>query len=367
LLGYGRLIWELQGAALKSRIVGVLCTLTAMAWFTSANASANRPPQFVSISFDNCGELERWQELSDFLREMNTSGDRLHLTFFVSGTNFLSYAKRNLYRGPGQSAGAANIAFGGTPDDVRRRVEFINRLHAAGHEIASHAVGHFDGKAWSAADWSQEFRAYNELFAAIGTNVAAPAGFAFPAGEIKGFRAPYLSRSPGLYQTEMEFRFRYDASGVGESGSWPEKKDGVWRFNLASLRIAGSGKYTLSMDYNFLVAHSGIAGNPRLQPQFRAEMLRTYLNYFRANYSGNRAPVHIGHHFSPMQGGAYNEALKDFARMVCGLPEVRCVSYRTLADYLDRLDTTTLQAYQRGDFPRAPALDLAARAGREPL
>jgi hypothetical protein len=96
-------------------------------------------------------------------------------------------------------------------------------------------------------------------------------------------------------------------------------------------------------------------------------MLRTYLNYFRANYAGTRAPVHIGHHFSPMQGGAYNEALKDFARTVCGLPEVRCVTYRVLADYLDRLDAATLQAYQRGDFPRAPALDLASAPGRGPL
>jgi hypothetical protein len=68
-----------------------------------------------------------------------------------------------------------------------------------------------------------------------------------------------------------------------------------------------------------------------------------------------------------MQGGAYNEALKDFARTVCGLPEVRCVTYRVLADYLDRLDAATLQAYQRGDFPRAPALDLASAPGRGPL
>ncbi|HEY7457444.1 MAG TPA: polysaccharide deacetylase family protein [Xanthobacteraceae bacterium] len=352
---------------MRLRIGGALCVLFCAALPPPARAITDRPPQFVAISFDNCGELERWQELSDFLREMNAGGARLHLTFFVSGTNFLSYASRGLYRAPGRVAGEANIAFGGTPDDVRRRVAFINLLHAAGHEIGSHAVGHFDGKLWTTADWAKEFRTYNELFNDVGGNADAGKGFAFSADEIRGFRAPYLSRSPGLYQAEREFGFRYDASGVGEAAAWPEKKDGIWRFNLASLRIAGSGRFTLSMDYNFLVAQSGVAGNPRLQGQYRAEMLRTYLNYFRANYIGNRAPIHIGHHFSPIQGGAYNEALKDFARMVCGLPEVRCVSYRTIADYLDRLDATTLQAYQRGDFPRAPALDLAAASVRDPL
>ena len=71
-----------------------------------------------------------------------------------------------------------------------------------------------------------------------------------------GFRAPYLAKSPGLYPVLKSNGFRYDTSGVGQSDAWPEKIDGVWRFNLARLRIAGSGKGTLSMDYNFFVAQS---------------------------------------------------------------------------------------------------------------
>lgn len=323
-------------------------------------AAEERPPQFVVISFDNCGELDRWQELSDFLDHANADGDRIRFTFFVSGTNFLSYAKRGLYRGPGQIAGASNIGFGGTVEDVRRRVEYINRLHAQGNEIASHAVGHFDGKQWTAGDWSHEFHAYAALFAGAGRNNTGD-GFAFPGHEIKGFRAPYLGYNGSLYAALKEHRFRYDASGVGDANAWPEKSDGIWRFRLANLRIAGSGKYTLSMDYNFLIAQSGVAGNPKMYDRFRDEMLQTYLNYFRTNYTGNRAPLHIGHHFSPMQGGAYQQALKAFANSVCGLSEVRCVTYTTLADYLNGLGVSTLQAYQRGDFPRAPVpvLDVA--------
>ena len=91
-----------------------------------------------------------------------------------------------------------------------------------------------------------------------------------------------------------------------------------------------------------------------LREHYRQQMLQTYLDYFKANYTGNRAPLHIGHHFTDYQNGAYREALKTFARSICGLPEVRCVSYRMLADMLDAQTPETLAAWQKGDFPRAP-------------
>ena len=90
-------------------------------------------------------------------------------------------------------------------------------------------------------------------------------------------------------------------------------------------------------------------------------MLAIYLDYFRANYVGNRAPLHIGHHFTPYQGGVYNEALKEFARRVCGLPEVKCAAYGELADFMDRQSPDMLTAYQGGDFQHAtPPVTTAA-------
>ena len=64
------------------------------------------------------------------------------------------------------------------------------------------------------------------------------------------------------------------------------------------------------MDYNFLVAQSGVGAIAALREAFRRQMLDTYLDYFSANYTGNRAPLHIGHHFTDYQSGAYREALK---------------------------------------------------------
>jgi hypothetical protein len=340
-----------------TKIVLLSALLLVSATAARAHPPTERPPQFVLLAFDNCTELERWQEWSDFAAELNQDRPRVHFTFFVSGVNFIANAHRGLYEGPRQRRGYSPINFGGPPADVRRRVELINAMQASGHEIASHAVGHFNGAGWSAAEWSQEFRSFNEIAGKVGPNNGLDGvKLKFPVTSIVGFRAPYLAKGAGLFAALRDQGFRYDTSGVGNAGAWPQKIDGLWRFDLANLRIAGTGKGTISMDYNFLVAQSG--GFPSKEPsrrvQFRDQMVQTYVDYFRANYAGNRAPLHIGHHFSDYQDGAYREALQTFARMVCGLPEVRCATYSQLADFMDAQHPDTLAAYRKGDFPRAP-------------
>jgi peptidoglycan/xylan/chitin deacetylase (PgdA/CDA1 family) len=344
------------------KLVAALALLVAHGVFSSTQAGVDRPPQFVVMAFDNCTELERWQELSDFAAEMNRDGDRVHFTFFVSGTNFIADTNRAVYEGPRQRRGYSRINFGGSPDNVRRRVDYVNALYRNGHEIGSHAVGHFNGASWSVADWEKEFRSFREILNDVGPNNGlAGSKLAFAPTDVIGFRAPYLAKSAGLYGALRNSGFRYDTSGVGYADAWPEKVDGIWRFNLAMLKIHGSGKGTLSMDYNFFVAQSRAATDPRRYETDREQTLQTYLAYFKANYTGNRAPLHIGHHFSGYQGGAYNEALKSFARAVCGLPEVRCVTYAGLTEFMDRQSADTLAAYRKGDFARAgaPALNVA--------
>lgn len=339
-----------------------MATLATLGAFVPAQAGVDRPPQFIIMAFDNCTELERWQELTDFAAELNKNGERIHFTFFVSGTNFIADARRNIYEGPHQHRGYSRINFGGTPEQVRRRIEYVNALYRDGHEIASHAVGHFNGATWSVGDWQKELRAFLEILTNVGANNGlADSKLAFAASEVIGFRAPYLAKGPGLYGALRALGFRYDTSGVGYADAWPEKIDGLWRFNLAMLRIQGSGRGTLSMDYNFFVAQSRAAYDPRRYDMAREQTLQTYLHYFKSNYAGNRAPLHIGHHFMNYGGGAYNEALKSFARTVCGLPEVRCVTYAKLADFMDRQSPDALAAYRRGDFAHAatPALNVA--------
>jgi peptidoglycan/xylan/chitin deacetylase (PgdA/CDA1 family) len=334
--------------------------------------AVERPPQFVIMAFDNCTELERWKELSEFAAEMNGSGKPLHFTFFVSGANFIADDKASVYEPPNRRRGASQIGFGGTADEVAQRVAYINDLYRNGHEIASHAVGHFNGSGWSAADWMQEFSSFRDIL----TNVAANNGldssvkFAFPPSEVIGFRAPYLATSPGLYAALKEDGFRYDTSGDSWPEDWPDKVGGLWRFNLVELKLADSGRHALSMDFNFLVAQShGVVDHAR-RDAFREEMVQTYLAYFYSNYAGNRAPLNIGHHFFDYQDGAYREALEIFARTVCGLPEVRCATYAELADFMGSLDAPTLEAYRNGDFLHtaepAPRIAASEPAGGTP-
>ena len=324
--------------------------------------AAERPPQYVAIAFDNCTELERWQEWSSFAANMNRDGDRVHFTFFVSGVNFISDTAKSIYEAPHERRATSRINFGGSVDDVRSRIQHINALRARGHEIASHAVGHFDGRNWLAADWKKEFDSYDDAFRKAAANNGLPetSGFGFPLTDITGFRAPYLATSPGLYAVMNDGRFRYHTNGGMEPDAWPVKTGNLWGFSLANIRLAGMRRRTLSMDYNFLVAQSFGLDDRKNRDLYRNQMLQSYLDYFAANYSGNRAPIHIGHHFNDYQRGAYREALQIFIRKVCGLPEVRCVTYAALADFMDSLDPQTLAAYQRGEFVRtaAPALDL---------
>ncbi len=339
----------------------------ASASFAAPARAVERPPQFVEIAFDNCTELERWKELTAFADAMNKDGDRLHFTFFVSGVNFIADSNRKLYEAPGQPRGASQIGFGGSPEDVRQRVDYINALYRNGHEIGSHAVGHFSGRNWSAGDWARELHSFRDILANVGPNngLGDDVKFAFPASEVSGFRAPYLDHSPGLYTALKDDGFRYDTSGDSKADAWPDKIDGLWRFNLAEIGLHGVNKHLLSMDYNFFVAQSHGVVVPSRHDFFKEQMLQSYLDYFKANYSGDRAPIHIGQHFFDYQGGAYREAVEEFAIDVCGLPEVRCTTYSTLADFLDRQDPATLAAYRNGDFPHAN--DPLAIAGIEGL
>jgi peptidoglycan/xylan/chitin deacetylase (PgdA/CDA1 family) len=344
------------------RIAAVLGVGVAFSLGSLHAAEVARPPQFVMLAFDNCTELTRWQDLTNFAAEMDRAGKRVRFTFFVSGINYVEDANRGVYQGPGQRRGYSNINFGGPTEDVRKRIDYINALYAQGHEIASHAVGHFNGARWSAAQWEQELASYRDLFANADTKARTAASkLDVPFAKVVGFRAPYLAIGSGLYEALRHGGFRYDTSGISYPDQWPQKQDGLWRFNLVALKVHGLGRGTLSMDYNFLVAQSHGVADPRRAEVFKEQMLATYLDYFRTSYTGNRAPLNIGHHFEAYQGGVYNEALEEFARRVCGLPEVKCATYSELADFMDQQTPETIAAYQRGEFPHAPEPTTSAR------
>src|SRR5262249_23742914 len=248
----------------------------------------------------------------------------------------------------------------------RNRIDYVNGLYnkkdrKKGCEFGSHAVGHFhaDQEQWDGADWASEFRSYNALLNNIAHNNGLPgdAGFDFSSTALMGFRAPFLEVGRDLSSTLSHNNYWYATSVDGDADSWPVKDaNGIWSFNLASIPVAGYDKMTLSMDYNFLALQSGEKDDPDPNnwPRYRQEMFDAYMNYFKKNYEGNRAPVHIGHHFAEYQGGAYKQALMAFAKTVHRIPEVKCVNYSELRDFLESWSAGELDAYQRGDFKNKP-------------
>jgi hypothetical protein len=70
-------------------------------------------------------------------------------------------------------------------------------------------------------------------------------------------------------------------------------------------------------------------------------------------YTSNRAPLSIGSHFATWNSGVYNRALDRTLRKACTKPEVACVTYITLARWLDQQTPAQLAKWNAGDFPTA--------------
>ncbi|WP_348526718.1 polysaccharide deacetylase family protein, partial [Mesorhizobium sp.] len=121
--------------------------------------SPARPKQVVLISFDAAREISQWQRSRALAKRTGA-----HFTYFLSCVFLLSPDTRQQYAGPGKTAGKSNVGFGASKQDVADRLEQVRLAAAEGHDIGSHACGHFDGKDWSKADWLAEFASVRRIF-----------------------------------------------------------------------------------------------------------------------------------------------------------------------------------------------------------
>lgn len=311
-----------------------------------------RPPQFVSLAFDGSKSANMWEQTTTFAKQNN-----IKFTYFVSGVYFVDNSRRSTYQPPKRSAGRSDIGFGGTHEDIKSRNAWVEYAISQGHEIAGHANGHFDGSSWSQNDWINELGQF-QLFMfeapALYGGVSNLDYWDSAMGNTSfGFRAPLLAHNRHLFPALKLSGYKYDTSKVQRMDYWPTKDaNGIWDFALAGIRMSRSGKSTLSMDYNLYYAQSkGKKGNPANFKAWEDEVFETYINYFRHNYYGNRAPVDIGHHFSLWNNGIYWNAMKRFAQAVCHLPEVVCGTYQDLLAFMENKSSNELAAFQNKSFP----------------
>ncbi len=309
-------------------------------------------PQFVLLAFDGSQSIQMWKDTRAFASEETAKGSSVHFTYFINAAYLLTPQTRNQYFPPQHPAGTSAIKFGFNQKDVANRIEQMNLAMKEGHEIGSHAVGHWDGRIWSQEEWTRELTQFNSITASLdeinGLSKAFPTDpierrvLQLPTYGFAGFRAPDLGVSAGLWPTLKALGYRYDTSTVGHPNAWPTKNAvGLWSFPLAFVPYDGTKKKIIAMDYNFYFKHTKAVDDPTIKkgtPQWQTlhdETLKTYTDYFESNYNETRAPVQIGHHFSLWNDGVYWEVLKDFADLECGKPDVRCVTFSELADWLD--------------------------------
>jgi len=322
------------------------------------------------LAFDGSKSLPMWEETRNFARQTGVK-----FTYFVSGVYFVSKANRRSYVEPSKGAGKSAIGFGKGEMDISNRFRHVRDAINEGHEIASHANGHYNGAQYSESQWDRELSQFDSILT-DGIRIYDVRRMPnwwnqYFRNNMVGFRAPQLGRGAPMYRSLVKAGYAYDTSRVAKADYWPQRVDGTWNYPLASLKISGTGQNTLSMDYNFYVKDSGATrGSAGNFQRYENQMVDTYLKYFKGNYLGNRAPLDIGHHFSKWNGGAYWNAMKRFANTVCGLPEVVCGTYSDLTNFLEN-NSSKVGSYQTGNFRKMRASDVnlpptLIRASMEP-
>ncbi|MXM66358.1 hypothetical protein GR925_23750 [Streptomyces sp. HUCO-GS316] len=307
-----------------------------------------RPPQFVVFSWDGAGE--DGQKLFSHFREV-AKANNATMTYFLSGVYMLPEDKRDLYRPPQHSPGRSDIGFN-DEEGVADTVKQLRLAWLEGNEIGTHFNGHFCGRGggvgeWSVDDWKDEISQAKQFVKSwktnTGTRTAAPLPFDYDK-ELVGARTPCLEGRKNFMKAARDMGFRYDSSGVNEQ-VWPRKTDGLWDLSMQLVPFPGHSHEQLSMDYNFMVNQSGTRtqGDPGKHDLWGDQMRDGLLKGFDRAYNGNRAPLIIGNHFESWNGGTYMRAVEEVVEEVCTRSEVRCVSFRQLADWLDAQDPQVLK------------------------
>jgi len=312
-------------------------------------------PQYVMITFDGARNLNMWKATHELSQQYD-----VRFTYFVSGVYFLNDNVKNLYQPPGKRPGRSAIGFGRSLDEVGQRVEAVYRAMYHGHEISSHANGHYkggllhwrgvtEGLDWDYSQWGQEFGDFLGFLWNVYENqplqsrVKKNHWHQLLQDQVHGFRAPNLSVNLAMHSAlsntyqEGSFsqNFSYDSSRAKTLTHPYRKAEGHWDLPLGLIPIDGSSKKTIAMDYNFYVYDSKGKPDPANARKYRQRYYRSLKNYFYDQYNGERGPVIIGNHFATWNNGAYYLGLVDFIKEFCVMPDVECV---TMADYVEILE-----------------------------
>ncbi|HTJ70130.1 MAG TPA: hypothetical protein VL551_21520 [Actinospica sp.] len=322
--------------------------------------AGERPPQFVVFSWDGAGEDDN--HLFSHFRKV-AQETKATMTFFLSGIYTLPRGQRMLYAPPGKPLGASAIGYL-DDDHVRATIQQVGDAWLEGHEIGTHFNGHFCDSAgvgtWSPAQWRSEIDQAVGFVHSWKTNTGFadldPLPFDY-SKELTGGRTPCLLGQDQLLPTARELGWQYDASSPGGLQIWPTKRQGVWDFPLQSIPFPGTGYTVLSMDYNMMANQSDAnpSGAESMRPYWQRQSQNAYMAGFDRAYTTNRAPYFIGNHFETWNGGIYMASVEQALRRIAEYPDVRLVSFRQMAQWLDAQDPQVIAKLRTLNPGQAPS------------
>jgi hypothetical protein len=333
-----------------------------------------KPPQFVITAFDGSGDVSQLKDWARITKQVNGN-----VTYFLSGVFLLYTANRMHYHGPHEPPGYSSINFRQDyQEPIPELTALLSQAWLDGNDIGTHFNGHFCGASgvgtWSQANWVDELTQWNGLvdnWQANNAITGAPP-LSFDHTVSVGGRTPCLEGKPAAYLAAMkQLGYRYDTSATGLL-RWPSKTpQGLWEFPLPTVKWMGArGGSNLVMDYNLWYAYN--KNQPITSDAERAVVAKnvydTYQAAFAATYNGNRAPLFFGNHMNywgcnqafkdcqhtatgtgdtPLQHyGPFTSGLQQAYITICTKPDVQCVSYRQLADWLDAQDPAVVAQLQ---------------------
>ena len=322
-----------------------------------------RPPQFLISSFDGAADISKYRQWLPLAQRLGA-----RFTFFVSGIYMLMPDYATWYQPPHKPAGFSNL--GGYAElagsksaeqNIYDNLQSFNAAREMGNEIGTHYVSHIceESNTWTTADWVSENSQWEKLMletTAI-SHLATPFAPLYTKDDFHGGRTPCLAgEKSAVYAASKRMGWEYDASEEGILGAWPKRQQGIWSFPLPSIPRVGSKYDTLAMDYNFYFNH-GKTDDPARVQELEDWTYESYYGAFRKLYTSNRAPFVLGSHFADWNHGAYNRALQRTLEKACTTPEVACVTFITLARWLDEQSPAQLAKWERGEFGSSAAAD----------
>lgn len=299
-------------AGLAGRSVPAAATNVPPSLLPPGGLDPAHTPQMITLTFDDSVTVPVFDTVQTVLtNRVNPNGTPVQATFFIS-TDWTDYWR-------------------------------VQRLYAAGHEIAVHTMSHSTGAGTDLDTWRAEIAGCRRTLSRLAK---------VPIADIRGFRAPFLVYSPASFAMLREQGFTYDSSisevpgRVSQSAGqmlWPYTLDGgvvqdCWTGTPPSTNLPGLFEVPLWSLYDTNTA-GWITMDP---PGSDAQVLAVLQDNFRARYNGNRAPLGIFLHGGSW--GSRTQVLRDFFDWAQAQPDVWIVSQGAATDFM-RDPQSTAAAY----------------------